>query len=86
MKNGKILAKNQWDEKYLRESLWMPFGSMMNAFGQINQGRFMDYETFENVAKSLFKLCLEFTEQAYNRASQEEKEEEIDLPEKNENQ
>ncbi len=61
----------------------MPFGSMMNAFGQINQGKGMNIDDFSKASKKIFNLCLSFTERAYDRVSQEEQE--IDLPTKNEN-
>jgi len=77
----KIIVKDQWAEKFLRESVFMPFGSMMNAYGQINEGKGISLEEFEKISKKIFKLCLEFTEKAYDRVSQEETE--IDLPTKN---
>ena len=33
------LFKNQWEEKYYRESWTMPFGSIMNAYAQNIQGK-----------------------------------------------
>jgi len=83
---NKIIAKNQWDEKWLREALWMPFGSLMNSYAQTNQQKGITLEEFEKVAKKAFALSMRFTEQAFNRvitSSQTEKE--LDLPQKNEN-
>ena len=33
----------------------MPFGSLMNAFGNINQGKGMDYVAFEQASKNILK-------------------------------
>ena len=63
----KLPAKNQWDEKWLRESLWMPFGSMCNLLAQAYQGKEVDEKTFETLARKAFELSEEFTEKAYNR-------------------
>ena len=57
---------NEWIEKYKREQWTMPFGSMMNAYGQINQGKGINSVEFlravENIygkAKSLIDRSLQ---------------------------
>ena len=75
---AKIKAKNQWDEKFLREALWMPFGSMCNLIGQAYQGKGINIEELENLAAKAYELALQFTKEAYERAEKEdEKEPEI---------
>ena len=34
---NKVQIKNDWEVKWLREGIFMPFGSMVNAYGQIHQ-------------------------------------------------
>ena len=66
-----------WDQKYLREQPFMAFGSMMNAFGQINRGKNLDMVAFEVATKKIFEMAKEFTKEAYEDAAQEET---LDLP------
>lgn len=65
----KIKAKNQWDVKYLREQVWMPFGSMCHFMGEALQGQqsALDEDTFERLARKAFELSMEFTKEAYSR-------------------
>jgi len=66
-----------WDIKYQREQPFMAFGSMMNAFGQINRGKQITMDAFEEAAKKLFELSKEFTKDAFDNASTEDT---LDLP------
>ncbi len=66
-----------WDQKYLREQPFMAFGSMMNAFGQVNRGKDISMEAFEEASKKIFEMAKEFTKQAYEDAATEET---LDLP------
>jgi len=74
-----IKAKTQWDEKYLRESLWMPFGSMCNLTGQALAGKDITPKVLGELATKIFELSLKFTEEAYKR-SEKVAEDEIDIP------
>jgi hypothetical protein len=76
MKN-KIKVNTQWDEKFLRETPFMPFGSLCNLIGQAYQGKGIDEETLEKLARKAFELCLEFTERSYNVVEREEQEIEV---------
>ena len=75
---AKKVVKSQWDEKYLRESPWMPFGSMCNLIGQALRGTGMSKEQLESLAKKAFELSMNFTEKAFDRVTQDK--EEKDLP------
>jgi len=72
-------AKTQWDEKYLREHPFMPFGSMMNAFGRINQGKEMPLAAFIVAADALFKKSQDYVLEQFNSVHRDD---EVDLPRK----
>jgi hypothetical protein len=80
---NKIIVKDQWDERYLRESLWMPFGSLMNSYAQANQQKGISLEEFVKVARKAFELASEFTEEAFKKIEREPKKE-VELPLKKE--
>jgi len=61
MENPEI--RDQWDEKYLRESPFMPFGSMMNAWSQA-QKESVNLKEFKKVARQLFSLAQSFCQKA----------------------
>jgi len=77
--NNKIIVKDQWSEKFLREAPWMPFGSLMNSYAQANQQKGISLREFEKVARKAFELACEFTEKAYQRIERV-KEQEVELP------
>jgi hypothetical protein len=64
-KDKKIIAKNQWDEKFLRETPFMPFGSMMNAFGLINEGKGITTDDFLMQVEMIKDKAREITEELY---------------------
>lgn len=72
--NKKIKTNDQWETKYIRETPFMSFGSLMNAFGQANQQKGITAEELKKVAKELFSLSLELTEEAFNRVEKSEEE------------
>ena len=39
--------KDQWEIKYLREGWTFAFGSLMNAYAQVNQGKGISLENFQ---------------------------------------
>jgi len=71
----KIIAKDQWEEKFLREALWMPFGSMCNLVGQSFQGKGISKEELDKVTRKIFELAMEFTEEAFKRVRRGKEEE-----------
>ena len=70
--NKKIKTNDTWEIKFLRETPFMSFGSLMNAFGQANQQKGINAEELKKVAKELFSLSLELTEEAFNRVERVE--------------
>lgn len=76
-KNKKIIVKSDWDEKFLREFPFTPFGSMCQLIGRAIQGKGIDVATFEKLTRKAFKLSMEFTKEAYERIEKEESEPEI---------
>jgi len=58
--------QNNWDEKFYREQPFMAFGSMMNAYGKVNEGQGKSREDFEEDAKKIFQTALKYTYAAYN--------------------
>lgn len=69
---------NQWDEKYLREQPFMAFGSMMNAFGRVNEGKNMEADEFFDVVDKLFDKAKELTYDAFNSTRDEN--DNVDIP------
>lgn len=78
-------TKDQWDIKYGREMHFMPFGSLMNAYGQINQQKGVTIEAFVEDALKIFVLAVEMADKSYDRSEQEDKVgEQIEFPDKHE--
>ena len=44
-----------WERKYLREGWTFAFGSLMNSYSQINQGKGIKLEDFSKDAEKLFE-------------------------------
>jgi len=82
MPKQKTVARDQWAEKYLREQPFMPFGSMMNAYGVINEGKGITLEEFEEVAKKLGQVAAEIVGEIYNQIEKSAESEEVEFPEK----
>jgi len=72
-------VKTQWDEKYLREQPFMAFGSMMNAFGRLNEGKGMPLEAFIIASDTIFKATQKYALAAFNTVHRED---DMDLPKK----
>jgi len=47
--------KDQWEIKYLREGWTFAFGSLMNAYGQINQGKGIKLSEFQEESEKLYE-------------------------------
>jgi hypothetical protein len=54
MINKNVINNNEWIKKYLREYIFMPFGSMMNAWAVLHQGKDISLEEFKKVAEEIF--------------------------------
>ena len=53
---------NPYEVKFSREGVFMPFGSMCNAYSQINQQKGVDIEKFKADMVELYKLAKELVE------------------------
>jgi len=70
---------DQWSQKFLREHPFMAFGSMMNAYSNINKGKGCAIEEMETIADRLFAKAIELTKRAYDE-TQPEADGEVDIP------
>jgi len=58
--------KTEWEIKFFRESPFMPFGSMMNAYGQNFTSKGIDIKDFLSDSKKIFKLAKALVKDAYD--------------------
>jgi len=70
-------VKSPWDTKFLRETPFIAFGSMMNAYGRMNEGKEITPEEFEKIANKLFQIAKGYAIAAFGAASTDD---EVDLP------
>ena len=63
--------KSEWDKKFLREQPFMPFGSLMNAYCQVNQGKGITAEKLIEDADKIFDFAVGLVEGRFG-AEQEE--------------
>jgi len=66
-----------WDIKFQREQPFMAFGSLMNAYGRMNEGIEISVEDFEKITDKLFEIATKYTQDAFDNATGEET---LDLP------
>ena len=64
-----VLVSDQWSEKFLRESPFMPFGSICNIIAQAYQGRGINRETLRELCELAFELASTFTLKAFSRVN-----------------
>ena len=74
-----INIKTPWDQKYLREQPFMAFGSMMNAYGRINESSKMNLVEFEMACNYIFQLAKRFTEESFASAEDND-DNSVDIP------
>ena len=72
------MPTNQWIEKYAREQWTMPFGSLMNAYGQVNHGKGIDIEQFKAEVDMLYEKAQELIQRSLENNSSNP--EQPDLP------
>ena len=70
-------TKSPWDEKFLREQPFMAFGSMMNAYGRVNEGKGTSIIEFEVAANKMFNLAQQYAIDAFKSVTSEKG---IDIP------
>lgn len=56
-------TQNQWDIKYRRETPFMPYGSLMNAWATLNQGRDIPLAEFLKQSEEIFKLATKLVDE-----------------------
>jgi len=61
-----------WERKYLREGWTFAFGSLMNAYAQVNQGKGISLEDFQKDAEKLFEQAQLMVRNAVMEAEPEE--------------
>jgi len=73
----KVIAHDQWAEKFLRETPFMPFGSMCNLIGQAlnGKGEGIDTARLEELASKAFELAMKFTAEAFESVEKVQEEE-----------
>ena len=71
MDNKKIHVTDQWTEKFLRETPFMPFGSLCNLIGQAYRGKGITELELEALANKAFELSQKFVIQSYEKVTQE---------------
>jgi hypothetical protein len=70
-----------WEIRFLREGIFMPLGSLLNAWAVINEGKGKDIETFKKEAEELFELAIKFVEDGI-KISKEKENQNLDFPKK----
>jgi hypothetical protein len=55
-------TQNQWDIKFRREATFMPYGSLMNAWALLNQGKDIPLEEFLKQSELIFDLAVRLVE------------------------
>jgi len=80
---GKI--QDKWDLKFVKESRYMPFGSAMNAYGNINQGKGISVKKFLEDMFVIAEACQTLIEDSLKIANdyQDRAVEDSELPEIN---
>jgi cytochrome c556 len=61
---------NPYEVKFSREGAFMPFGSMCNAYGQMNQQKPVDIEKFKSDMIEIYKLAKELVEMSISQTNE----------------
>jgi len=77
MDNNKIKVKDKWAEKYLKDNVWYPFGSIVNGWAIIKQNspNYTPEDYLQDLDK-LFNKAMDITLSAYKIYTKLEIEEE----------
>lgn len=67
---------DKWEKKYIKTNRFIPFGSLMNAYSQLNKGKGMEVEKFKEVAYNLFKFSQKLSLEAMREADNYERRQE----------
>jgi hypothetical protein len=83
-KENRIKFNSDWEKKYVRESWTFPFGSLVNGWALLNQGKIISLQEYISACKTLHKEAMNMTTQALVKSQepvQEQEEFTIDLNE-----
>ena len=72
-------APDNWAVKYLRESPFLSFGTMLQSYARINQGKGISVDELQTVADKLFEKAMELTRRAYE-STLIESDDSVDIP------
>jgi hypothetical protein len=81
MKKEENNSLTPFEARFMREGVFMPHGSDLNAFAIINQGKGMSIEEFKKVSMEIFKMDLEKVKIAIEMAKKMELKE-LNFPKK----
>jgi len=83
--NIKYVIEDKWDAVYLKDKPFMPFGSMVNAYGLINQGTGESLDKFLSDMDTIWARSLKMVAELSNKLKSERKKatSEVDLPTEN---
>jgi len=66
MEENKIIkVKDKWAEKYVKDSVWFPFGSLLNAWAAIKKDTPISLDEFLKDTDKIFDKAVDSTIQAY---------------------
>lgn len=65
-----VKITNNYERKYLRDQAFMPFGSMMNAFGLANHGKGMATKEFLEASYKIFHKAVEMIEERHTKVQE----------------
>jgi len=83
--NIKYVIEDKWDAVYLKDKPFMPFGSMANSYGLINQGKGESLDQFLSDMNVIWSRSLKMVAELSNKLKTERKKttSEVSLPTEN---
>jgi hypothetical protein len=81
MKKEENNSLTPFEARFMREGPFMPYGSNMNAFATINQGKGISIKEFKEIANEIFELSMDQVRKAI-KMSKEMQSKELDFPKK----
>lgn len=72
-------APDQWAIKWMRENPFISFGTMLQSYARLNQGKGCNINELEVIADKLFAKAMELTKRAYE-STLSETDEGVDIP------
>lgn len=75
--------KNEWDLKFLRDGFLMPFGSMCNAYGLINEGKGISVQQFLEDMEMIEQEAQTIIDRAIEKVNKAQEMPQLDMEEPN---